>query len=229
MGIKEDDINDQDEVVALTGYIDPYQHVSSYLQNITQYPIGRQFLLQKSITTTNDNANNILPTYMQSILNQMRTSKNPLRRRNCAGIIKNICMDVSAENSKIQSWFLTKQKATSVNDDLIFNLLYPFVTSDATLIEEGEDEYLQVLLEDFYEMMSNDHDEYSSGIPMEKIREPCWETRLLLTDTILLLCTHSRSIREILRSRGMYYILRYADLMEEREEISDRILDCVQL
>lgn len=62
----------------------------------------------------------------------------------------------------------------------------------------------------------------------DKVREVDQVTRLLLVEALLLLCASGRRGREELRLQRVYVILKFADMVEECEEVNDRIEECVQ-
>jgi replicative superfamily II helicase len=53
-------------------------------------------------------------------------------------------------------------------------------------------------------------------------------TRQLLVESILLLCLSGRKAREQLRLERVYVILKLADMVEEHEDVSEVIEECVQ-
>ena len=62
----------------------------------------------------------------------------------------------------------------------------------------------------------------------DKVREPDYLTRLHLVEAILLLCGTGRKSREQLRLERAYVVLKWADMVEEHEDISANIYECVQ-
>merc|ERR1712151_381209 len=98
----QDDNDDNEVEKEMSGDIDPYQHVSSILQNITQFEIGCQFLCSTTKNDSNNTKETRIPKTIQSIFNEIHTSANMVRRRHCAGTIKNICMEVK----NILPWFV---------------------------------------------------------------------------------------------------------------------------
>lgn len=231
----EVDNDDDDAQKEIVGDIDPYQHVSSILQNITQFDIGCQFLLSNKDNVNADDATTTrtrIPNIIQSMFNEIHTSSssssstNALRRRNCAGTIKNICM----EASNILPWF---EDLNSNNDDnhnsnistngdnICYYLLYPLMSSTDDYLTNDTDEDIKLLMHEFILLMNTTSQD-------NKIREIDHNTRLVLIETILILCSSGRKIRESLRSYGAYHILRNVDLQEENEDVSNVISDCVQ-
>lgn len=134
----------------------------------------------------------------QAMLPQLR-SKNPIRRRGIAGTIRNCCLETESA-----WWFLNVAKVTK-------HLLYPLA---------GPEEL------DLDEKKGLDPDLWLEG--PEKAREPNSTTRLFLVETLLLLCASGRKSRETLRLERVYVILKWADMVEEKEEVSERINECVQ-
>jgi len=135
---------------------------------------------------------------LQMILPQLK-SKNPVRRQGIAGAVKNCCCE------KDSSWWLLNE----VN--IGSHILYPLA---------GPEEL------DMDEKQGMDPDLWIEG--PDKVREPDITTRLLLVEAILLLCATGRRSRETLRVQRIYVILKMADMVEESEEVSERISDCVQ-
>lgn len=62
----------------------------------------------------------------------------------------------------------------------------------------------------------------------DKVRESDQVTRLLLIEAVLLLCATGRKSRESLRLHKTYTIIKLLDMVEESEEISERINEVVQ-
>eukprot|EP00934_Nitzschia_sp_Nitz4_P008086 Nitzschia sp. Nitz4//scaffold103_size77763//70540//70893//NITZ4_005453-RA/size77763-protein2genome-gene-0.61-mRNA-1//1//CDS//3329532352//8076//frame0 len=62
----------------------------------------------------------------------------------------------------------------------------------------------------------------------DKVREVDVATRQHLVDAVLLLCATGRKSRESLRLARTYVVLKYADMVEESEAVSERINECVQ-
>jgi hypothetical protein len=135
---------------------------------------------------------------LQAILPQLK-SKNPIRRRGIAGTIRNCCLETESA-----WWFLNVVKLTK-------HLLYPLA---------GPEEL------DLDEKKGLDPDLWLEG--PDKQREPDSTTRLYLVETLLLLCASGRKSREKLRLERVYVILKWADMVEEKEEVSERINECVQ-
>jgi len=124
---------------------------------------------------------------------------NPIRRRGVAGTVKNCCFE------KDSSWWLIHEI------DVIPKILYPLAGPEELSIDEKR---------------GMDPDLWLEG--PDKIREPDNVTRLLLVESILLLCASGRKSRETIRVQRTYVILKMMDLTEESEEISERINECVQ-
>jgi len=137
-------------------------------------------------------------TVFQAILPQLR-SRNPVRRRGIAGTIRNCCLETDAA-----WWFLNVIKLTK-------HLLYPLA---------GPEEL------DLDEKKGLDPDIWLEG--PDKVRETDSTTRLFLVESILLLCATGRASRAKLCSERVDVVLKWADMVEENEEVSNRIEECVQ-
>jgi hypothetical protein len=135
---------------------------------------------------------------LQSLLTQLR-SKNPIRRQGVAGAVKNCCFD------KDSSWWLLNQV------HILKHLLYPLA---------GPEEL------DLDEKIGMDPDLWLEG--PEKRREPDHDTRLLLVESILLLCASGKQSRQSIRMARTYVILKLVDMVEESEDISEKINEIVQ-
>lgn len=70
--------------------------------------------------------------------------------------------------------------------------------------------------------------EISPNSGPDKVREPDYLTRLFLVESLLLLCASGRKSRERLRLQRVYLVLKWADMVEEREDVSVRINECVE-
>lgn len=136
---------------------------------------------------------------LQAILPQL-LSKNPIRRRGIAGTIKNCCLD----SRDFAWWLLEEVKITK-------HLLLPLAGPEELDVDEKR---------------GMDPDLWLQG--PEKVREPDYWTRLFLVEAILLLCATGRKSRERLRLERTYVILKLADMVEEKEDVSERIDECVQ-
>lgn len=135
---------------------------------------------------------------LQMILPQLK-SKNPVRRQGIAGVVKNCCFE------KDSSWWLLNEAK------ILSHILYPLAGPEELDIDEKQ---------------GMDPDLWIEG--PDKVREPDIATRLLLVESILLLCATGRKSRETLRVQRTYVILKMADMVEESEEVSERINECVQ-
>jgi hypothetical protein len=136
-------------------------------------------------------------TAFQTVLSQLR-SPNPIRRRGIAGVIRNCCLEKESA-----WWFLHEVGLTK-------HLLYPLAGPEELTVEEKQ---------------GLDPDLWLEG--PDKKREPDHLTRLFLVESILLLCCTGRKSREKLRLDRCYVILKWADMVEEHEDVSERIYDCV--
>ncbi|CAJ1963701.1 unnamed protein product [Cylindrotheca closterium] len=135
---------------------------------------------------------------LERLLPQLQTS-NPIRRRGISGMVRNVCLEIDAA-----WWLLNQLKLTS-------HILYPLA---------GPEEL------DLDEKTGMDPDLWLQG--PDKAREVDTTTRLHLVEAILLLCATGRRSRETLRLARTYVILKYCDMTEEDEPVSERINECVQ-
>lgn len=62
----------------------------------------------------------------------------------------------------------------------------------------------------------------------QNVREPDALVRLYVIEALLLLLASGHYARETLRERRVYIIIKMADMVEESEEVSERLLECVQ-
>ncbi|KAL7535858.1 hypothetical protein ACHAXR_006776 [Thalassiosira sp. AJA248-18] len=204
-------------------YYDPYQHVAAVIMNITQLETGREFLMRlihqnqsskkksssgmDSIQEEGGNGNNndaknkkdtTTTSHLQSLLPQL-TSPNLHRRQGIAGTLKNCCF------SQDSIWWLLN--VVYMDKSLLMTLAGP---EELTIDEK-------VGL----------HPDYWLSGP-QKLREPNPLVRLYVIEAILLLLASGRRARETLRERRTYVIIKLADMVEESEEVSERLLECVQ-
>eukprot|EP00980_Cylindrotheca_fusiformis_P004273 scaffold918_cov126-Cylindrotheca_fusiformis.AAC.52 len=135
---------------------------------------------------------------LERLLPQLQ-NVNPIRRRGISGMVRNCCLEVDSA-----WWLLNQLKITS-------HLLYPLA---------GPEEL------DLDEKQGMDPDLWLQG--PDKVREVDVTTRLHLLESILLLCATGRRSRETLRLARTYVILKYCDMVEEEETVSERINECVQ-
>ncbi len=181
---------------------DPMQHFAAILVNATQVESGRKFVMRIPQTESNRNGDGNNKgngkSVFELLLPQLQ-STNPIRRRGISGMIRNCCLDKEAV-----WWMLNIVK-------IVTPLLYPLA---------GPEEL------DLDEKIGMDPDLWLSG--PDKQREYDTVTRQNLVDTILLLCASGRQSRKTLRLARTYVILKYADMVEESETVSERISDCVQ-
>jgi len=134
---------------------------------------------------------------LQTLLPQLR-SPNPLRRRGIAGMIRNCCLDTDSS-----WWMLNVVNITK-------HILYPLAGPEELDVEEKQ---------------GLDPDLWLEG--PDKKREPDHWTRLFLVESILLLCASGRKSREKLRLEKVYTVLKWADMVEEHEDVSERVYECV--
>lgn len=135
---------------------------------------------------------------LERLLPQLR-STNVVRRKGVAGVIKNICFD------KDSAWWLLNEI------EILKHLLYPLA---------GPEEL------DLDDRVGMDPELWLEG--PDKIREPDEQVRLTLVESILLLLATGRASREFLRKQRTYVILKMADMVEENEEVGEKINECVQ-
>lgn len=62
----------------------------------------------------------------------------------------------------------------------------------------------------------------------DKVREPDEHVRLFLVESILLLLATGRKSRDHIRKQRTYVILKVADMVEESEQVGEKINECVQ-
>lgn len=126
-------------------------------------------------------------------------AKNLIRRRGIAGTVKNTCLE------RDSAWYLLNQLG------LQKHVLYPLAGPEELDVDEKR---------------GLDPDLWLEG--PDKVREPDKWTRLYLVESILLLCASGRQSRETLRLARTYVVLKWADMVEEEEDVSERINECVQ-
>lgn len=136
---------------------------------------------------------------LETILPQLRGCKNPIRRRGVAGTVKNCCLETDS------AWWLLNELK------LMKYILYPLAGPEELDVDEKR---------------GLDPDLWLEG--PDKIREPDHYARLFLVEAILLLCATGRKSRDTVRLARAYTILKWADMVEEHEDVSERINECVQ-
>ncbi len=194
-------------------YYDPYQHVAAVIMNITQLETGRDFLMKlihAPKSKKNGAALNSIQedsalkketpatSHLQSLLPQL-TSPNVTRRQGIAGTLKNCCF------SQDSIWWLLN--VVNMDKALLMTLAGP---EELTIDEK----------------VGLDPDYWLLG--PQKVRESNPLVRLYVVEAILLLSASGRRARETLRERRVYVIIKLADMVEENEEVSERLLECVQ-
>lgn len=180
-------------------HYDPYQHVASVLMNITQLESGRKFLMKLIHKQSAPTSDNSnSSSHLQLILPELN-SPNVNRRRGISGTLKNCCF------SQDSTWWLLNV----VHLDKA--LLLPLAGPEELSIDEK---------------VGLDPDFWLTG--QSKVREPDALVRLSLVEAILLLLASGRQSRDTLRQRRTYVIIKMADMVEENEEISERMNECVQ-
>jgi Domain of unknown function (DUF383)/Domain of unknown function (DUF384) len=202
--------------------VDPYQHFAAVLMNVTQVEQGRNFLLQLHYNNSKKNANmksNCCKrqgdddnddakqqqdgegtTVFQRLIPLIKTCPNPIRRRGLAGLIRNVCLD------KDSAWWLLHVV------QIPRYILYPLA---------GPEEL------ELHEKQGLDVDLWLQG--PDKEREADRDTRLFLVEALLLLCASGRVSRRRLRVQDKVpVILKWAEMVEEDEHVSERMNDCIQ-
>jgi len=134
---------------------------------------------------------------LQKLLPQLR-HVNPIRRRGVAGLMRNVCLDTDSA-----WWLLNVVKLTK-------HILYPLAGPEELDVDERR---------------GLDPDLWIEG--PDKEREIDEWTRLYLVECILLLCASGRESRKQLRLERTYVILKWADMVETSEDVSEKIFECV--
>ena len=206
---------------------DPYQHFASLLMNATQVKGGRQFITRlprgaktsKTTTTTTTTHENKKDAQQQSpslsvlqrllpILRQKHNdnttnnhnSTNPFRRRGIAGMIRNICLDRDDDHS----WWLLHIC------EVLTPLLLPLMGPEELDLEDKK---------------GMDADLWLEG--PEQHRDLDAVTRLYCVEALLALLASGRMSRKTLRKAQTYTVLKHCDMVEDNEQVSDRIQECV--
>ncbi|KAG7354682.1 tRNA nucleotidyltransferase/CCA-adding enzyme [Nitzschia inconspicua] len=181
---------------------DPYQHFAAILMNSTQVKAGRQFVMRIPRSAAS-NAEGV--SVLQRLLPQMappasfKAITNPFRRRGISGMIRNCCLE------KESAWWLLNICK------IITPLLLPLAGPEELELEDKR---------------GMDPDLWMRGPDQQ--RDIDISTRLHCVEAILLLCATGRANRNTLRTAKTYVILKHCDMVEESEEVSDRINECVQ-
>ncbi len=178
-----------------TCWQDPFQHFAGVLMNSTQTEAGRRFVLR--IRRENE-SNDGESSFLHVLLSQLR-SKNCVRRRGVAGMVRNCCLDTDS------AWWLLNVVQISKH------VCYPLAGPEELDVDDKR---------------GLDPDLWLEG--PDKKREPDQLTRLFLVESILLLCASGRKSREKLRLDRVYVMIKMADMVEESEDVSERINECVQ-
>jgi hypothetical protein len=199
---------------------DPFQHFASALMNVTQVEAGRLFVLKirRDRTSSADPSNKGSKsskdkdaagkgggdgdagwTVLQAVLPQLRSS-NPLRRRGVAGTVRNCCLD-----SDFAWWLLHVVKVSS-------HILYPLAGPEELTMEEKRGLDPNLWLEG-----------------PDKVRESDHLTRLYLVEAILFLASSGRQAQEALRRERVPVVLKWAEMVEEQEDVSDKMAECLRL
>jgi hypothetical protein len=209
------------------GANDPYQHFASALMNATQVEAGRRFVLQirrkgggashrsgnalarasnrdtgaeaDGTATTPNDGDGNGWTVLQAVLPQLRNS-NPIRRRAIAGTVRNCCLDPD-----FAWWLLNVVKVQS-------HVLYPLAGPEELTVEEKRGLDPNLWLEG-----------------PDKVREPDHLTRLYLVEAILFLAHSGRQAQETLRRERVPVVLTWAEMVEEYEDVSEKMAECLRL
>jgi len=182
-------------------HYDPYQHIAAVIMNITQLESGRKFLMKIMHSTKGGGdrkSDDETTSHLQSLLPQL-SSPNTTRRQGIAGTLKNCCFATDS------IWWLLN--VVNMDKSLLMTLAGP----EELTIEE------KIGLDPDYWLLGP-----------QKVREPNVLVRLYVVEAILLLLASGRRTRETLRERRTYVIIKLADMVEESEEVSERLLECVQ-
>jgi hypothetical protein len=206
----------QNEWDALWYPFDPYQHFAAILMNATQIKAGRQFVMKIPRTAASSEkakrsalSSQQSAAQSQSVLQRLLPQlapptsvdavTNPFRRRGISGMIRNCCLE------KESAWWLLNVCR------IITPLLLPLA---------GPEEL------DMDEKRGLDPDLWMRGPDQQ--RDVDTATRQHCVEAVLLLCASGRASRNTLRVAKTYIILKYCDMVEESEDVSDRINECVQ-
>ena len=193
------------------------------IMNVAQLERGRDFLMRlihhsggdgkkETTTTTNGSANNATSSltksasttntttsHLQSLLPQLSSSPNPVRRRGIAGAVKNCCF------SQDSAWWLLNVVYVDKS------LLMPLAGPEELSLDE------KVGLDPDYWLLGPG-----------RVRETDAIVRLHVAEALLLLLASGRRARDTLRARRSYVIVKLADMVEEDEEVTERLLEIVQ-
>jgi tRNA nucleotidyltransferase (CCA-adding enzyme) len=189
---------------------DPYQHFAAILMNSTQIKAGRQFVMRiprssSKASATPKHSSKEPQSVLQRLLPQMAPPPtfsaitNPFRRRGISGMIRNCCLETESA-----WWLLNVCK-------IITPLLLPLAGPEELELEDKR---------------GMDPDLWMRG--PDQHRDLDVSTRLHCVEAILLLCATGRASRNLLRVAKTYVILKHCDMVEESEDVSDRINECVQ-
>ncbi|GKY95742.1 hypothetical protein MPSEU_000535000 [Mayamaea pseudoterrestris] len=193
-------IQSEDPLVLDTHSGDPFQHFAAVLMNATQVEQGRRFLLQLHYAPDSRKADGPPPTSnFQRLLPQLRHA-NPIRRRGVAGLIRNCCSDKDSA-----FWFTTQVRLVDEH------LLYPLAGPED--LDEDEKQNLNP-------------DLWLTG--PSKQRETDYLTRLFLVQALLMLCKAGRQARKEMNRVKTSVILKWAGMVEEHEDVSEVIEQCME-
>lgn len=166
--------------------VDPHEHVSSILCNLSVGEAGREVLLQRSLG------------YVPKMVAQFR-SRNPVRRRGCISALRTCLFDTD-----LHWWMLYEVKVLSA-------ILLPIVTP--TPYTEAEKKGMDPLV-------------WMQAESPDTRPEPDLGMAKMLLECLLLLCQR-RGLRQELRRRKVYPVIRNLDMYLENDDINAVVLDLV--
>lgn len=172
--------------------MDPFQHVSSVLCNVTRFEQGRALVLKLGRGAE---------TPVMIKLSSQINSLNPSRRRGAVGCVRNCLFDEG-----VHWWFVHEIQILST-------ILMPLVV--ATPFTEKEKVGMDPLI-------------WAAAENPDKKSDTDVHTVRLLLESIVLLC-QKRGVREELRKKRVYPLIRNLDYLQEDERVSEIILDLVNL
>lgn len=166
--------------------VDPHEHVSSILCNLSVEEAGREVLLQRSLG------------YVPKMVAQFR-SRNPVRRRGCISALRTCLFDTD-----LHWWMLYEAKVLSA-------ILLPIVTP--TPFTEAEKKGMDPLV-------------WMQAESPDTRPEPDLGLAKMLLECLLLLCQR-RGLRQELRRRKVYPVIRNLDMYLENDDVNAVVLDLV--
>ena len=167
--------------------------------NVAQVESGRLFVLKIHRKPTQEDKDGMGRSVLQALLPQLK-SPNPLRRRGVAGTIRNCCLDPD-----FTWWLLNVVKIST-------HVLYPLAGPEELDVDEKR---------------GLDPDLWLEG--PDKEREVDHLTRLYLVESVLFLASSGRKAQETLRRERVSVVLRWAEMVEEQEDVSEKMVECIDL